>query len=232
MQEKGLALFDIDGTIYDGYLTAPLIEAQAEDGLVELRFVDAVFQARDKFKKENYKYEDAVYELLTIWAEGLKGQKYSRVLAHALEFVPTEKERFFPGMIDLIASLEDEYDRHIITGEPQFVGESVKSYFQMSGYAASIFGVKNGILTGEVEKFIASGQDKLRQALKIAKNYNLARSLGFGDSEADLDMLSLVECPMCVRPTVILEEYAKKSGWRIYYPGEPSVELKFAGVLE
>lgn len=220
MQERGLALFDIDGTIYDGYLTVPLMQAQSREGIVESMCVDKIFQLRENFESARGSYGDFVRELLVIWAEALRGQLYSRVLAQTEEFLQVEKERFFPAVVSLIESLRGRYDFHIVTGEPQFVGEAVRKLFRMSSHASSLFQVEGGILTGEIDRFVATGQDKLALALDLAKEYQLGHSLAFGDSEADIEMLSLVECPVCIRPSTLLRECAAQKGWRIFHPGD------------
>jgi putative phosphoserine phosphatase/1-acylglycerol-3-phosphate O-acyltransferase len=77
--------------------------------------------------------------------------------------------------------------------------------------------VRDGVLTGEVQRPLCYGAGKIHWARLFAAEHgvDLAESYFYTDSVTDVPMLELVGHPQVVNPDPLLRRLARRRGWNI-----------------
>ncbi len=223
MIKKKIALFDIDKTIYEGYIIFPLADYFLKNNIINQSCIKKIYNNLDLYKKGEINYESTVASLNNNFAEGLKGILLSSVLEQTESFLAKEKDRgaFFSYLEPTINILRKKaYDIYFATGEPQFVGFATTKLFNVSGFVSLEFETKGDFFTGKVKKMLSFREEKLKSIKGILKGYDLKKSFAFGDSEGDIEMLNFVEKAVCINPTDGLKKVASEKGWIIAKPSE------------
>ena len=216
---KQLMLFDIDQTIFDGYTIFPLTKAQFQDKLIDLKTMELFTQDLAEYKLGINDYETSAAEFMDHWAEGLAGQAYQTVADHSFRFFEKRKKHFFSYFRKIVKNCSQTHDLFLVTGEPDFLAEGIAKLFNVKGYLASKFELdQKGFFTGKVSQYLATKKDKKEALATLGQTYSFKNAYAFGDSEADIQMLSLVEHPICVNPSADLEKIALQKAWSVIDP--------------
>lgn len=219
MNQRRVALFDIDKTIYDGYLIFPLAEYFFKESIVSRDVVDALLQDLHLYKARQVDYETSVENFNNHWAAGLRNHDPELILRATKAFLGThEGNRFFSFARPLLRLLKKTHDIYFVTGEVQFVGEAVAERFSAHGFISSEMEVDNGRFTGNVNRSLARREGKREAIERLVKAYPYEGSLGFGDSEGDIEMLNNVAHAFCINATEGLHEVAAAKGWHVVTP--------------
>ncbi len=229
MSQRKIALFDIDKTIYDGYLIFPLAEYFCTEGIVTRGVVDGLFQDLYLYKSNLVDYETSVENFNKHWAAGLRNHDTELIRRVTKDFLETEAgNRFFTFTGPLLEFLQRTHDIYFVTGEVQFVGEAVAERFSAQGYITSEMEVDNGLFTGNVSRSLARREGKRDAIGRLLKTYPDEGSLGFGDSEGDIEMLNSVTHAFCINATEGLKQVAAARGWRVVTTESIIEEVKTA----
>lgn len=217
MSERRVALFDIDRTLYNGFILFDLAQIQKQEGIISSKCYQYLNEIAEEHQSGQLPYETFARNLLTCWAQGLEGISYTTTLNQVRRLL-SRRDCFYPHTFSLIEQLRPTHDIYFVTGEPQFVGETVRDFFQATGFIASKFNLSDNLFNGRVESYLAGRGEKQALILPLFERYPREGSFAFGDSEADIEMLSLVEFPICINPNDGLREYALEKGWDITEP--------------
>ncbi len=226
MRKKKIALFDIDNTVYDGYILFLLPEYQLRKKTIQQDCFNNICEDFKLYKKGIVDYETTIANILIHWAKGLEGISYNTVLKQTKHFLRGEGNKFFPFLKPIIKILQGIHETYFITGEPEFVGQIVSELYQTTGFITSELEVRDGIFTGEVKIFLAKREEKQKAIKQLLKDHNIKDSFAFGDSEGDIEMLNSVENEICINPTEGLRKIAQEKGWSIAKPGEVEKIIK------
>lgn len=216
-----IAFFDIDGTIYKGHSIIPLSLQQYKDEIIDKTCLDQINNNLNLCKSGQVNYEDFITNFLTHWAQGLKGVSFDKILKHAQEFITQQKENFYLYSYKIFDSLKEKgYETFFVTAEPEFLAQAFFEQFNLTGFVSSKFEIIDGLFTGKVLLSLAKKENKKQETLKLLNTHDKKDSLAFGDSEGDIEMLNLVEKPVCINPTEGLRKIAQEKGWLITNPEE------------
>jgi len=216
MQKRKLALFDIDKTIYDGYIIFSLADYQFKRKIIDKNCLESLYKDLYLYKDKKIDYETTVENLNLHWAIGLKDLSYKLILDIAKNFFTLEEENnFFPFVKDLISLFKSTHDIYFITGELQFIARAASELFSVTSFISSELEVKDGVVTGKINKSLAKRQEKKMAISYLLNKHDSKNSFAFGDSEGDIEMLNSVEFPICINPTEELKEIAKAKKWYI-----------------
>lgn len=232
MDHRRIAFFDIDKTIYNGYLIFPVAEHFLNKEIITKDTVDLLYQDLFLYRSKRIDYETTIDNFNFHFAQGLKGQSPEAVL-HAAAALLSAREgtNFFPFTGPLFHMLQETHDIYFVTGELQFVGEGVANYFSVQGYVSSEMEIQDTIFTGNIERSLARKEGKRDAVETLLSTYPLPNSMAFGDSEGDIAMLGMVDHAFCINATEGLLEMAKLKGWNIVTPDSiiPAVKKMAAG---
>ena len=96
MDERKIALFDIDKTIYNGYLIFPLAEYFFSEHIIGKDVVDTLYKDLYLYRSKQIDYETSVENFNIHLAYGLKGNPPNLILVATNTFLETrEGSNFF-----------------------------------------------------------------------------------------------------------------------------------------
>lgn len=209
-----IALFDIDNTMYQGFSYFDLLKKQITEKLINQQVLDDAIASMQKYKANAQDYESTLVELLDIYANGLKGVRYDRVLESTKDFY-IKSDKFFDYVAPTFAELKKTHAIALVTGEPQFVAQAVCELLGADAYHSTEYEVVGGVLTGRIKSYLASAGEKHDAVRHLIRKYGTKNSFAFGDSEGDIEMLRATEHPICLNATDGLRAIAKKEGWQL-----------------
>lgn len=222
MTERGFALFDIDNTVYNGYVIFDLAQAQVEEKLLSKEVLEQLNTDTDRYTRKIILYEEYADQAMKHWAEGLSGKTEDRISTHAQRFLRNNREKFFNYFEAVVKLLVDTHDLYLVTAEPKFVCQAISDIFPINGSAASEFYVNKGRFSG-MAKVLATSQDKNSAIDSILADHISERSFAFGDASSDVDILERATYKICVdHPRSTLRDTAlekgKQKGWFVVQP--------------
>ncbi len=156
-----------------------------------------------------------VDQVVRTWADALAGKTFDEVEQHTRDYLKAQKGNFHPFVGQVISLARDTHSAYFVTAEPQFVAEAVRDMFEASGAICSEFEIVDGKFTGRVKSVLATKGNKLDAISHLFDSHVKSRSMAFGDSEGDVEMLSAVEHAVCVNPSEGLRKIAEANGWFI-----------------
>jgi HAD superfamily phosphoserine phosphatase-like hydrolase len=219
MSQKKIAFFDIDKTIYNGYMIFPLAEYFLEENIIKKDIVDYLYEDLRLYRSKQIDYETTVENFNMHFSYGLKSYSPGSILKATSTFLKTrESNNFFAFTKPLIELLRKTHDIYFVTGEVQFVGKAVADYFSVQGYISSEMEVKNTVFTGNMSKSLAKKEGKRAAIEDLFNAYPYEKSMAFGDSEGDIEMLNMVAHAFCINATEGLKEAAFLKKWNIVTP--------------
>ncbi|MDO8523626.1 MAG: HAD-IB family hydrolase [bacterium] len=213
-----IAAFDIDGTVFRSSLLLELVEELIAEGIFPA-------STRATYKRELLRwldrkgdYEVYVQKVISVFARQIKGVKFSTGQKAAGKIISEKRNRVYRYTRDLISQLKKrDYFLVAVSHSPKFIVGPFGRKLGFDKVYGSIYAVNaRGRFTGKVdyEDMISDKAAILKFAMKKF-SAPFKGSIGVGDTESDIPMLSLVEKPIAFNPNRKLYRYAKKRGWKI-----------------
>ena len=218
---------DVDGTLHPKYIIHPVYDAFEADGLIEPGDSERLKEIYANYQSGQLEFSDFVNSTLKLGALMLADRPMNVAFKIAREVI-TDKDFVWFGFVKPM--LEDAKRANtqtaIITAAPQFIAQAVKAALGIDKAYSTRYGgnARTGLFTGRIKQPMTPG----RKA-DITRNLRLGfkRTIGLGDSEGDVGMLSLVDLAVAVMPTPELDDYATELGWPIVR--DPSKRLTVVG---
>lgn len=209
-----LAVFDCDGTLWEGDAGFGFFDWELSRGLVP---GDVVRWARARYTDYlagKVSEDDMCAEMVTI----NHGLPVAEVVCAAGEFFEEKMPGgFFPEMQSLALQLRDiGCEVWAVSSTSEWVIQAGVKHFGIpaSRILAAAVAVEGGKVTDKVIR-VPSGKGK-PQAIRevIARTPDAV----FGNSIWDADMLEIARHPFAINPTPELFAIAGQRGWPVYYP--------------
>jgi phosphoserine phosphatase len=211
-----IAVFDCDGTLWEGDSGADFFYWEIERGLVSAEVAAWALPRYEDYKAGKVDEETMCGEMVAMNA-GIP----ERRLEEAAEefFLGVIEHRIFPEMQELTRRLAD-------AGCDLWAVSSTNIWSIAAGVKRFGIPVEHALaVTVEIENGLAS--DRLIQvptdegkAVVIRRNISGQVDACFGNSIHDAAMLELARHPFAIGPTEELEAIARKKHWRIYRPNQ------------
>ncbi len=192
-----------------------MVEREKEQGLIKPDAVEAINESLAKYRSRELSYEQFARLLLVHWSAGLTGSSFADALESVREFISSNNVEFFPYVRPMLQDLHRTHDTYLVTGEADFVGQAVMEFFGTTGHIASVFETQNGVFTGGLIRALAEREEKEKAVKPLWSRYPKTKSIAFGDSDGDTDILEAVEHAICVRPSASLRAYGETRNWQI-----------------
>lgn len=217
-QQKKVAVFDIDGTIFRSSLYIEIVRQLIKDGVLPSG-ASSQFEAeysawKDRTHVDSYnEYTQAVIDSFEKYLPTLSVEKFESA---ADKVVDRQKAHTYVYTRDLITKLKKQnYFLVAISGsQAELVGRFVKAY-GFNAFAGSDYEKKNGRFTGKFQILTHQNKVHFLQTLVQQESLTLDESIAVGDSEGDIDMLKIVSNPIAFNPERSLFKYARRRGWAI-----------------
>lgn len=217
MNDKKIAIFDIDGTIFRSSLLIELVELLVAEGLFPEKVKDGYVDAYNSWFNRQGSYENYVSGVISAFEGNLKGLNHNIFLEASRQVVELNKGRVYRYTRDLIKDLKAKnYYLVAISHSPK---EMVQDFCRNLGFDKVygwVYEDKNGVLTGKALHLdLIPNKAKILNRVMEKEGLNLKGSIGVGDSDGDIPFLNLVENPICFNPNGKLYKEAKKNSWPI-----------------
>jgi HAD superfamily hydrolase (TIGR01490 family) len=217
-RRRPVAVFDIDGTVFRSSLLIELVDRLVAREVFPETARAHYEKAREEWIDRQGDYETYIKKVVVSFAKYIKGIPYGDVADVAGEVIEEVKHRTYRHTRDLITELSGKgYFLLAISHSPKFIvdGFCYEAGFDKS-YGTFYETGASGRFTGEIEDehLIKNKAGILTRAVE-KENLTFEGSVGVGDTESDVSMLSLVDKPIAFNPNRGLYRHAKQHGWTV-----------------
>lgn len=217
-EEKKIAIFDIDGTIFRKNLQFELINELSWMNIFPRKVRDQIVALYTDWLEHEGTYEQYREGLVELYEKNIPGCKLVDVQRASKVVVSFHQNRTYIFAEQLIARLRSEgYHMIAISGSPiEVVKEFNMSHLQFDAVFGSVYEYdKKGSYTGKALYEPVRDKGNLLKQYIYEHNLTLAGSYGMGDTESDASFLQLVENPIAFNPNENLKKIAQEKGWKI-----------------
>ena len=217
-EPRPVAVFDIDGTLFRSSLLIELVEELVKREIFPPEARNAYKDAHEDWLNRKGEYEPFIHRVILAFGKYAKGIPYGEVADVAGEIIEAKRDRVYRYTRDLAQELKkDGYFLLAISHSPKFIVDGFayelgfdKSYGTFYDTGAS------SRFTGEiVDEHLIMNKAAILQRNIEKEDLAIAGSVGVGDTESDIGMLSFVEAPIAFNPNRLLYRQAKQRGWKI-----------------
>lgn len=215
--KRPFAVFDIDGTVIRWQLYHAIVNQLIKSGHISQAAGEAIHQARMTWKKREHDESFRVYEkaLIHAYHEGLTELPVAAFDAAVGRVFEEYKDQVYRYSRDLIKALKAQgYVLLAISGSQSEIVAKLAAHFGFDDSVGQVYARHNGRFTGE-HTMPMKHKDIVLQALIDKHHLTCEGSVAIGDSESDIAMLAMVECPIAFNPSQGLFDEAKKNGWEV-----------------
>lgn len=218
-QQKRIAVFDIDGTIFRSSLLIELINALIAEGIFPKRAQKEMEQEYLAWSNRKGTYAAYLEKVIGIHLKYIKGCKVADVERVAHRVIDWEQDRVYVFTRDLIRKLKKQgYILIAISGSPDYIVALFTGHMDFNAAFGARYETKNGTFTGEV-----TNKELWTDKAGILKSYleqehlqvDFERSVAVGDTETDIAILRLVGRPIAFNPNLELARHAQKKDWSV-----------------
>ncbi len=213
-EQPVVAIFDIDKTVLPGFTIIDFARFLSEQG----RFSMESMQTIDELLrvKHTMTYNEFADRIVETYAQGIKGQSVEDVAGQSELFWKDRFKTIFPYVHTVFASLEEVGARRVaISGSTE---ESLAPFLRAFGFDQDSVTTKmvceHGVYTGEVRLNAASEERKREIVSELFGHIPPGtRTIGFGDSVADLAFLERVDTAVVIGKDEDLLKVGSLRGW-------------------
>jgi len=218
MKKRPVAVFDIDGTVFRSSLLIELVDRLVLRGV----FPDA---ARIYYEKQQEEwlnregdYGPYIQKVVVSFARYAKGLPYGDVADVAGEVIEEMRNRTYRYTRDLISELKKKgYYLLAVSHSPKFIvdGFCYEQGFDKSYGTFYETGASNRFTSDIVDEHLIMNKSAILKRAVEKEHLSYEGSIGVGDTESDISMLSLVDEPIAFNPNHSLYRHAKQHDWKI-----------------
>lgn len=228
MRELGVALLDVDGTLYPRSIGLALLDAMMERGLGQVARIADVMAAVRRFRAGELEFVAMVAATSAAYAAALAGLRKSEVEALAGEIWPRMREDLFGFVRPLIARLRDTNRiPYIVSSSPVEIVALLAEDLGVADRDGSRFTVVDGRYTGDCSLMPGApgGKRSLLRAFAAARGADLRHSLVLGNGEGDLEALAEVGQALLFEAPPALCAHGRTRGWTLVDRGDLLLHL-------
>jgi len=217
VNQRKLAIFDIDGTIFRKNLSFELINELSWMKIFPKSVRKDLVRHYSDWLDHKGTYEDYRKALVDLYDENIKGCKKEDIIKASQIVVPFYKNRIYLFTDKLIKELrEKNYHIIAISGSPVEIVEEFNKYLKFDEVFGSVYEVgEDGKYTGEVLFEPPHHKGHVARQYLAEHDLTLEESYGVGDTESDSKFLEIVENPIAFNPNENLKKIAEDKGWQI-----------------
>lgn len=223
--KRKLAIFDIDGTVFRSSLLIEVFHALVASRVFSKRAADQVQRHYMRWLNRKGHYDDYLMTLVRVYYRELKGKRVDDVERVIARVVHEHRDRVYRYTRDLITDLGNK--RYMLLAISNSPDATVRLFSKSAGFHGALgrrLEEKNGRYTGwclyDGERFpVDMKLNKPGMLQSYLKEHHidadLRQSIAVGDSEGDLDILSIVGTPIAFNPSYELGRIAQRKKWKI-----------------
>lgn len=213
---KPIAIFDIDGTIFRSSLTIELFKHLVARKVFGSGFMTRVRASEAKWLNRQGHYEDYVADVAAAYQKAIIGKRKDDIVAESRKVIAEQKLRTYRYTKYLLESIRGRYFTVGISGSPLEIVSEYNQFLKFNKVYGWEFGLdQKGRYTNVV--LHVPPQYKRELIVRYVQNHGLSfkKSIGVGDTEADIGFLELVERPIAFNPNSGLAKIARRNNWTV-----------------
>lgn len=224
-KRRKLAIFDIDGTVFRSSLLIEVFNALVEDRVFSKHASDQVERYFLRWLNRKGHYDDYLMTLVRVYYKNLKGKRVADVERVIKRVVALHRDRVYRYTRDQIVDLKKS--GYLLLAISNSQDSTVRLFAKAAGFDDAI-GRPLEVVNGRYTGWGIIGEERFPVDVKLNKpellesylseqgiSADLKRSIAIGDSEGDLDILSIVGKPIAFNPSFVLARIAQRRGWKI-----------------
>lgn len=217
-QEKKFACFDVDGTIFRSSLLIEVVDELIAQGSFPASS-RAIFRAPEiDWLDRKGDYETYIGAVVSAFMEHIKGLPTADFDRAATAVIAANHDRVYRYTRDLVRELKrDGYFLLAISHSPKWLLDKFCTEYGFDKVYGKRYVIgDDACFTGETldDVLYMDKSEVLKRALE-KENLTLSESVGVGDTEGDIPMLSMVARPICFNPNATLYAHAKDKNWKV-----------------
>ena len=213
---SGCVIFDLDGTLVDGFTATAHASDRIRLGQARIGEVLGVLEASIRYRLGRMQFE----RLLVRAAGYLRGESIAELddVGQRL-FVQHVASRVFPAMRDIVQAHQEREHTVVLSSSALTIhAEPVARYLDINHLVCNHFELDDrGLLTGGITTPIVWGREKAAavQRFCAANGVELQESYFYADGDEDRALMRLVGHPRPVNPRPALAVLAAEQGWPV-----------------
>lgn len=218
MKQKKIAIFDIDGTIFRSSLLVEIVQALIYEKVFPKKTGARYAKAYQDWVDRKGSYEDYIHAVVRAFEKNIKGVSQKEFKRVARQMIDLHKNKVYRYTRDLVADLKKkDYFLLAISHSPKELVDAFCKNWGFDKVYGRIYEVNpQGNFTGKVLHVeLINDKAKILERAVESIGGSLKGSVGVGDSEGDISMLSQVQKPICFNPNAKLYAHAKKKKWKV-----------------
>ncbi len=213
-REPAIAVFDCDGTLWQGDSGYDFMIWSIEEGLVSRNASDWIDSRYRLYRAGTVSEVAMCGEMVQIY-DGLSEVEIRQ--AAAAFFKSRFADKTFPEMASLVAALAARgTDIWVVSSTNNWVIEEGVRQFNIP--AARVISARASVAAGVITSTLLDVPSGEGKALSLIKAGIEKPDVVFGNSIHDAAMLEIAQQAFPVNPTAALVEIAAQRGWPLFYP--------------
>jgi phosphoserine phosphatase len=213
-RHRAVAVFDCDGTLWDGDSGYDFMLWSIEEGIVSRNASDWIDSRYRLYRAGTVSELAMCGEMVQIY-DGLAESEVRK--AAAAFFQSRLRDKIFPVMHSLVASLADRgTDIWVVSSTNNWVIEEGIRSFNIP--PNRVISARAEVVAGVITSRLIDVPTDEGKARSLANAGILAPDVVFGNSIHDAAMLQVAQEAFPVDPTPALLQLAAQNGWPIFYP--------------
>jgi len=217
-EKRKFACFDIDGTIFRSSLLIQLVDVLIEQGSFPESAREVFADEHKKWLERKGDYDAYIMAVVDAFLRHLKGLPMSALDQASAVVIERQKDHVYRYTRDLIASLKDEgYYLLAISHSPKIILDKFCGAYGFDKVYGKRYALgEDGMFTGEtIDHELIKDKSAIVARACETQGLSYEGSVGVGDSETDIPMLSTVEHPICFNPNAMLFAHAQTHHWNV-----------------
>lgn len=216
---KKVAFFDIDGTVFRSSLLIELVDGFIKKGSFPELAREEFFEEYVAWRNREGTYEDYINAIIKTFRSHLKGVHYGDMADIGREVVAIQSRRVYRYTRDLIKDLKkDGYYIVAVSQSPKTVLDDFCFQYGFDKVYGRIYEIGpqdrfTGVVTDE--HWITNKANIVKRLIDNNPELTLKGSVAVGDTDGDIQLLEMVENPICFNPNTTLYEHAKRMKWEV-----------------
>lgn len=216
-QNRKVAIFDVDGTIFRSSLLIQVVEQLIRDGAFPEETQAVYAKQQEKWLDREGDYESYIQAVVDAFTSHLTGIHYGALADASKKVVAAQWKHTYRYPRRLLKELKERgYFLLAISHSPKTI---LDKFCPRLGFD-KVYGLLYEIdsedkFTGRILDERAMDKAYVTRRAIDKESLKLTGSIGVGDTESDIPFLEIVQKPICFNPNAKLFEHAKQEKWNV-----------------
>ncbi|WP_283779180.1 HAD family hydrolase [Streptomyces durmitorensis] len=213
-----LAVLDMDGTLFNGFLAADMAKALARTAECDTASAEVALDAIHRYQAGVISHDECASDFYEAYGQAVTGLRAVTLDELAHRVWKKSRLHVFGHAKPLVTWLQaQQMTVCLLSGSPDNVLRPAARQLGIKRYWGMTLAQAGGHLTGRVERAPAlrGAKSKILEHITRTTSVDWASSFAMGDSSSDIDVLDKVGRAVAFEPDGELRQTAEKRGWTV-----------------